>query len=219
MGVACHRATQRISTNHVEQRPNAASHGSRSKVRAGRTRRFDDGRGNGGIGATSPLARVWAKGRNLLLERRVSTVSTVRGLPIFRFRMQMPSSSPATGSRSSAPKLGGASARIFGLRPQSAAQPSRREQLFRPQACHLRHRRRAVQSGGFPPFGYSAAGLNLLLVSTWTFPLFAVGSLRKTMLDALMIVLIVAGLAAAAAYAGLCDQLRRRPDTPDKDRK
>jgi len=39
------------------------------------------------------------------------------------------------------------------------------------------------------------------------------------MLDALMIVLIVAGFAAAAAYAGLRDQLRRGPDTPDKDRK
>jgi hypothetical protein len=37
------------------------------------------------------------------------------------------------------------------------------------------------------------------------------------MSDVLMIVLIVAGFAAVAAYARLCDQLRRRPDVPDED--
>ena len=41
--------------------------------------------------------------------------------------------------------------------------------------------------------------------------------LRKTMLDLAILALVVATFAAAAAYAGLCDQLARRPEMPDED--
>jgi hypothetical protein len=35
--------------------------------------------------------------------------------------------------------------------------------------------------------------------------------------DVLMLALVVAAFAAAAAYAGLCNRLGRRPDLPDED--
>jgi hypothetical protein len=40
---------------------------------------------------------------------------------------------------------------------------------------------------------------------------------RKTMPDLAILALVVAAFAAAAAYAGLCNQLARRPETPDED--
>jgi hypothetical protein len=42
---------------------------------------------------------------------------------------------------------------------------------------------------------------------------------REKMLDILMLALVAAAFAAAAAYAGLCNRLGRRPDMPDEDRK
>ena len=43
------------------------------------------------------------------------------------------------------------------------------------------------------------------------------GELREEMLDLVMLALVVAAFAAAAAYAGLCNQLGRRPEMPDED--
>jgi hypothetical protein len=40
---------------------------------------------------------------------------------------------------------------------------------------------------------------------------------RETMADVLTMALVVAAFAAAAAYAGLCDRLGRRPQMPDQD--
>ncbi len=37
------------------------------------------------------------------------------------------------------------------------------------------------------------------------------------MLDLVMLALIGTAFAAAAAYAGLCNQLARRPEMPDED--
>jgi len=37
------------------------------------------------------------------------------------------------------------------------------------------------------------------------------------MLDILMLALVMGAFAAAAAYAGLCSQLGRRPEMPDED--
>jgi hypothetical protein len=37
------------------------------------------------------------------------------------------------------------------------------------------------------------------------------------MLDLVMVALIVAAFAAAAAYAGLCNRLGRRPDMPGEE--
>jgi len=37
------------------------------------------------------------------------------------------------------------------------------------------------------------------------------------MLDLLMMAVVVAAFAAAAAYAGLCNRLGRRPEMPDED--
>ena len=37
------------------------------------------------------------------------------------------------------------------------------------------------------------------------------------MLDLAILALVVAAFAAAAAYAGLCNRLARRPETPDED--
>jgi hypothetical protein len=41
----------------------------------------------------------------------------------------------------------------------------------------------------------------------------------ETMLDVLMLGLVVPAFAVAAAYAGLCSRLGRRPDMPDENRK
>jgi len=37
------------------------------------------------------------------------------------------------------------------------------------------------------------------------------------MLDILMLALVMGAFAAAAAYAGVCNRLGRRPDMPDED--
>jgi|HubBroStandDraft_1064217.scaffolds.fasta_scaffold4697147_2 hypothetical protein len=37
------------------------------------------------------------------------------------------------------------------------------------------------------------------------------------MLDVVMMALVVAAFVAAAAYAGLCNQLGRNPDKPDEE--